>query len=124
MFSLPCQRYQKVSLCKCRKRFHENIPLLVLFQGNLYDIILITQKKEDDYMTQLDKVRTWVNDHKIDIAYISDPKSIEYLTGFASDPVERILGLFVFPNADPFLFAPAPLKPFATLVGNFQFMVT
>jgi len=58
-------------------------------------------------MTQLDKVRTWVNDNKIDIAYISDPKSIEYLTGFASDPVERILGLFVFPNADPFLFAPA-----------------
>lgn len=66
-----------------------------------------TKKKEDDYMTQLDKVRKWVSKNEVDVAYISDPKSIEYLTGFASDPVERILGLFVFANKDPFLFAPA-----------------
>ncbi|WP_412990040.1 M24 family metallopeptidase [Pediococcus siamensis] len=58
-------------------------------------------------MSQLDRVRDWVSQHDIDVAYISDPKSIEYLTSFASDPVERILGLFVFADQDPFLFAPA-----------------
>ncbi|GEL16040.1 M24 family metallopeptidase [Pediococcus cellicola] len=58
-------------------------------------------------MSQLDKVRQWVSTQEIQVAYISDPKSIEYLTGFASDPVERILGLFVFADQDPFLFAPA-----------------
>ncbi|WWY81169.1 Xaa-Pro peptidase family protein [Pediococcus pentosaceus] len=58
-------------------------------------------------MSQLDKVQAWVSDHKLDVAYISNFESIKYLTGFGSDPIERVLALFVFPDHEPFLFAPA-----------------
>lgn len=58
-------------------------------------------------MSQLDKVQKWVSDQKLDVAYISNFESIKYLTGFGSDPIERVLALFVFPDHEPFLFAPA-----------------
>lgn len=58
-------------------------------------------------MTQLEKFQQWVAEQHLDIAYISNPESIQYLTGFASDPIERVLALFVFPDHDPFIFAPA-----------------
>ncbi|WP_137597506.1 M24 family metallopeptidase [Paucilactobacillus kaifaensis] len=58
-------------------------------------------------MTQLEKVQQWVSDQELDAAYLSDPMTITYLTGFNSDPIERILALIVFPDQDPFLFAPA-----------------
>ena len=58
-------------------------------------------------MTQLEKVQQEVADRHLDVAYLSDPMTINYLTGFGSDPIERILALLVFPDQDPFLFAPA-----------------
>lgn len=58
-------------------------------------------------MTQLEKVQQWVSDQQLDVAYLSDPMTITYLTSFDSDPIERILALIVFPDQDPFLFAPA-----------------
>ena len=58
-------------------------------------------------MSQLDKVQKWVADNQLDVAYISNFESIKYLTGFDSDPIERVLALFVFPDNEPFLFAPA-----------------
>ena len=58
-------------------------------------------------MSQLEKLQQLVSDNELDIAYISDPMTISYLTGFYSDPVERVLALIVFPDNEPFLFAPA-----------------
>ncbi|MFZ2589048.1 M24 family metallopeptidase [Paucilactobacillus nenjiangensis] len=58
-------------------------------------------------MSQLDKLQKLVADNKLDIAYISDPMTINYLTGFYSDPIERVLALLIFPDNEPFLFAPA-----------------
>lgn len=52
-------------------------------------------------------IQTWLNTQELDGAYLSDYHSIAYLTGFESDPIERILALFIFPQADPFIFAPA-----------------
>lgn len=46
-------------------------------------------------------------DQQLDVAYLSDPMTIKYLTGFGSDPVERVLALLVFADQDPFLFGPA-----------------
>lgn len=59
------------------------------------------------YMTQLEKVQQTVADLNLDVAYLSDPMTINYLTGFGSDPIERVLALLVFPDHDPFIFAPA-----------------
>lgn len=48
-----------------------------------------------------------ITQKELDVAYLSDPMTIKYLTGFGSDPVERVLALLVFPDHDPFLFGPA-----------------
>lgn len=57
--------------------------------------------------TQLLDLQKYLGENNYDIAYISDPTDINYFTGFYSDPVERILALIVFPDKDPFIFAPA-----------------
>jgi Xaa-Pro dipeptidase len=49
----------------------------------------------------------WVQDENLDVAYISNPTNISYFSGFFQDPEERVTGLFVFPDKDPFLFTPA-----------------
>lgn len=57
--------------------------------------------------TKLNQIREWLGQNKADIAYFSNFESIQYLTGFGSDPIERVLALFVFPDAEPFIFCPA-----------------
>lgn len=59
-----------------------------------------------DY-AQLAQVQNWVADQHVDVAYFSNFQTVQYLTGFGSDPIERVLALFVFPDAEPFLFCPA-----------------
>ncbi|MHA7963848.1 M24 family metallopeptidase [Paenibacillus sp. CAU 1782] len=43
----------------------------------------------------------------LDAALITDPKHIYYLTGFASNPHERFLGLVLAPGQEPLLIVPA-----------------
>ncbi|WP_057769525.1 M24 family metallopeptidase [Lactobacillus selangorensis] len=54
----------------------------------------------------LQALQNWIADENIDVAYISNPTNILYFSGFESDPEERVLALFVFPDQDPFLFTP------------------
>lgn len=56
---------------------------------------------------KLMSIQNWLNEQQLDVAYFSDFHSIDYLTGFNSDPIERVLALFVFPEDEPFIFAPA-----------------
>lgn len=58
-------------------------------------------------MNKLQELQQSLQQHEVDAAYISNFEDIQYFTGFGSDPIERVLALFVFPDADPFLFAPA-----------------
>lgn len=58
-------------------------------------------------MTKLSQLQTALSKQGLDAAYISDPMTINYLTGFYSDPVERVLALVLFADGEPFLFAPA-----------------
>ncbi len=58
-------------------------------------------------MNKIEKIQEWLSDHNQDIALVSDPKTIQYLTGFYSDPNERVLQLIIFKAQDPFLFGPA-----------------
>lgn len=53
------------------------------------------------------QLQEWLAQNNYDLAYISNPTDIMYFTGYESDPHERIIGLFVFPDAKPFLFTPA-----------------
>lgn len=54
----------------------------------------------------LDKLQQWLQDNGADVAYISSPTTINYFTGFTTDPEERIFKLFAFQDAEPFLFCP------------------
>ena len=58
-------------------------------------------------MTKLNQIITFLENEKIDVATISDPVTISYLTGFYSDPHERQMFLFVYPDHEPLLFVPA-----------------
>ena len=43
----------------------------------------------------IDSLSAWLEDQGADAAYVSDPVSIAYLTGFRTDPHERLMGLGV-----------------------------
>lgn len=57
--------------------------------------------------TKLNELTTWLTQQDISLAYLTNPDSIAYFTGFESEPHERILALFVPANGEPFLFTPA-----------------
>lgn len=58
-------------------------------------------------LNKLDTIQQHLKDNNLDFAYISNPHNIGYITGFHSDPHERVLALFIFANTIPLLFAPA-----------------
>ncbi len=51
-------------------------------------------------MNKIEKIQRWLADNNQDIALITNPKTIQYLTGFYSDPVERVLMMVVFKDKD------------------------
>lgn len=56
---------------------------------------------------QLIRVTNWLKKENKDAAFFNDPATIAYLTGYQSDPHERIMALIVFQGKNPFLFTPA-----------------
>ena len=58
-------------------------------------------------MSKIEQLQASLVDQQLDAAYISDPMTIGYLTGFYEDPIERVMALVVFADAEPFLFTPA-----------------
>ncbi len=55
--------------------------------------------------TLIDGVRAWLEAERADAAWISNPVSIGYLTGFHADPHERLMGLAIGPGG-PVLVVP------------------
>lgn len=55
---------------------------------------------------RLTKLTNWLKNEQIDAAFITSPDNVFYLSGFLSDPHERLLGLAVFPEKEPFLICP------------------
>ena len=57
-------------------------------------------------MTKLQKITNYLNQQEWDMTFITNPTTVNYLTGFAMDPHERILGLMVFPDRAPIMLTP------------------
>ncbi|SJZ62151.1 Xaa-Pro dipeptidase [Pilibacter termitis] len=57
--------------------------------------------------TKLVELKKWMETQQVDCAYLSDTTHIAYFTGYASDPHERVLALFIPLEAEAFLFTPA-----------------
>lgn len=55
----------------------------------------------------LDKLQEWLQKNNLDVAYISNPITISYFTGYTMDPHERIFALLAFKDTEPFVFTPA-----------------
>ncbi|MCL1630620.1 Xaa-Pro peptidase family protein [Sporolactobacillus sp. CPB3-1] len=52
------------------------------------------------------QIESWLRGHEGRFAYIADPTNVFYLTHFKCNPHERFLGLFLFPDDEPFLVCP------------------
>lgn len=65
--------------------------------------------KEGFFMNKekIQEMTTWLASNQAEVAYISNPSTIAYFSGFKSEPHERVLALFLSPDNDPFLFTPA-----------------
>lgn len=56
---------------------------------------------------KINALKKWMEKENIELAYVSQPQSIAYFTGYESDPHERVLALFISLEKEPFLFTPA-----------------
>lgn len=57
-------------------------------------------------MEKIKEIRTYLEENGIDAALITTPDNVFYLSGFNSEPHERLLAVAVFRDADPFIIAP------------------
>ncbi|MEI2462793.1 M24 family metallopeptidase [Niallia taxi] len=56
---------------------------------------------------QLKEISTWMEQEAIDFTFLTSTDNIFYLSGFYSDPHERLLALILFPKEEPILVCPA-----------------
>ena len=59
----------------------------------------------------------WMKDNEVDVSVITSTENVFYLSGFYSDPHERLLGLVLFQEEEPFLVCPAMEKEDAKRSG-------
>ncbi|MGX7051969.1 M24 family metallopeptidase [Leuconostoc palmae] len=71
-------------------------------------------------INKLHEMTNWLNKEHLDGVILTDYHDIAYLTGFNSDPIERVLALVLFANYEPFLFGPA-LEVNSMVVSGWQF---
>ncbi|MBL4951134.1 aminopeptidase P family protein [Neobacillus sp. YIM B02564] len=56
---------------------------------------------------RLEKLQTWMKEQEIEVSFLTSSENVFYLTGYYTDPHERLLALAVFQEAEPFLVCPA-----------------
>ena len=59
----------------------------------------------------------WMIENQIDVSFITSTENVFCLSGFYSDPHERLLGLVIFQNEEPILVCPAMEKEDAKSSG-------
>ncbi|MCA1062706.1 Xaa-Pro peptidase family protein [Rossellomorea sp. AcN35-11] len=55
---------------------------------------------------RIEMLKNWLKEEKIDAAFINSTENVFYLTNFHTDPHERLMGLFVFQEEEPFIVVP------------------
>src|SRR6476660_9315665 len=56
---------------------------------------------------RLKKLQAWMKENDVQISFMTSSENVFYLSGFYSDPHERLLALVVFKEKEPFLVCPA-----------------
>ncbi|MEG0381309.1 MAG: Xaa-Pro peptidase family protein [Kurthia sp.] len=67
--------------------------------------------------TKIEKIQTYLKEHNVEAAFITTPDNVFYLSGFLSNPHERLLGIMIFKDANPFLICPKMEVPDAQAAG-------
>ncbi|MBB4824255.1 Xaa-Pro dipeptidase [Sporosarcina luteola] len=57
-------------------------------------------------MQKAKEIQRYLHQHNVDAAFITTPDNVFYLSGFHSNPHERLLGVMVFQDAEPFVVCP------------------
>lgn len=57
--------------------------------------------------TRLETLTAWLNETDIEVAFINSKENVFYLSNFYTDPHERLMGIFVFQEAQPLFVLPA-----------------
>ncbi|WP_442595455.1 M24 family metallopeptidase [Neobacillus sp. D3-1R] len=66
---------------------------------------------------RIKKISSWMKDSNIQLCFITNPDNVFYLSGFLSEPHERLLGVAIFQEEEPFLICPAMEKEDAKRAG-------
>lgn len=56
---------------------------------------------------RISKLQDWMKKEQIQMAFLTSTENIFYLSNFYSDPHERLLGIAVFQEEEPFIICPA-----------------
>ncbi len=68
-------------------------------------------------LKRIKRISSWLADKDAEVAFLTSPDNVYYLSGFLSDPHERLLGVGVFQDAEPFLICPSMEKESAKSTG-------
>lgn len=55
---------------------------------------------------RLKTLTKWLTDNGVDLAFVQTKENVFYLSDFYSEPHERLLGMFIFPDQEPLLITP------------------
>ncbi len=55
---------------------------------------------------RINKLQTWMKEQNIDVSFITSSENVFYLSGYFTNPHERLLALVVFQEEEPFLVCP------------------
>ncbi len=57
-------------------------------------------------MKRIEDIQSFLKKQDVDAAFVTTPDNVFYVSGFDSDPQERLLGVMVFKDAEPFVICP------------------
>ncbi|MCH5583781.1 Xaa-Pro peptidase family protein [Shimazuella sp. AN120528] len=57
-------------------------------------------------INRIEQIAKWLQKDNLDAAFLTSSANVFYLTHFACDPHERLLGILIFPNREPLLVCP------------------
>jgi len=57
-------------------------------------------------LDKINEIKSYLQENEVDAAFITTPDNVFYVSGFRSEPHERLLGVMVFKEAEPFVICP------------------
>lgn len=68
-------------------------------------------------MSKVSEIQQFLHNEDIEAAFITTPDNVFYVSGFKSDPHERLLGVMIFKDAEPFIICPMMEVPDVKATG-------